>query len=105
MPRTFKYFSPVDVTEEVPLSFDLRNALTTGEIITSVVSAISVVTGTDSSYLSRLLDSPTITGTIISQMVGTLQPGVTYGLLMTATTSNNQILTPYSTVSGAPIVF
>ena len=102
MPRTLVDFSGMDPTETKNVSFEFTQGQTTsplgaGEIVTSVTFQISVITGTDPTPTSRLLGSPVIEpgGLIVTQKVGTLQPGVVYEIGATAVTSEAQTLTPY----------
>ena len=65
----------------------------------SAVWNIEVVSGTDADVSSRLVGDITITGNTVVQMVGNLQPGVTYLLQALATMGDGEILSLYSHVT------
>ena len=89
-------------------SFDFANRLNvppvTGETIMGNGStipaaglwAISVVTGSDPLVATRLIGSPSLSGTEVSQFIGQLVAGVKYLVEVTIYTSTNRTLTGYS---------
>ena len=87
-------------------SFDFTNRLSVGETIMgngSTIPAagawvISVVTGSDPAVSSRLIGSPSLSGTIVSHTIGQLVAGVKYLVQVTIYTSNNRTITGYSHV-------
>lgn len=93
MPRAARDFSPIFPTEQVVLSFDFSPALAVGETLTSAQSvAVALVSGIDATPASRLIGGSAITGSFVTQMVGTLQPGAVYDFIATVTTSTGEIL-------------
>lgn len=102
MPRTSVDFSGMDPAEIKNVSFEFTQGQTTsplgaGETVTSVTFQISVISGTDPTPASRLLGMPVVEsgGLVVTQKVGTLQPGVVYEIGATVITSEAQTLTPY----------
>src|ERR1700730_2513974 len=102
MPRAEKDFSAIYGTEKVTLSLGFSNALAQapGEtLITTTTPTVSptvtilVASGSDASPSSRLVGSPTIIGQFVVQTIATCQPGTTYNIIATVTTSGGQILT------------
>jgi hypothetical protein len=87
VPRAAFDFTPVD---PVPYfvgarGFDFTSQLATGETITPMSAAvtISVVSGVDTNPSSHLIGPPSLSGNIVSQVIGTLVGGVTYNLIAT----------------------
>jgi hypothetical protein len=92
MPRAAFDFTPVD---PAPLfvgarGFDFTSQLATGETITPMSAAVSifVVSGVDTNPSSHLIGSPSLSGNIVSQVIGTLVGGVVYNLVATISTSS-----------------
>jgi hypothetical protein len=86
-------FSPIYTTEQVVLSFDFSLALATGETLSSPVVSIVVVSGIDTTPVSRLIGSPSISGSVVMQMIGTTQAGAIYDVIATVGTNAGQTLT------------
>jgi hypothetical protein len=80
-------WDPLDVAETDVFSLNFINDLNVGETILSVSFSIGVTCGNDPSPASRLMGSPGILGTIVSQTVAHPVEGVTYWLAALATTS------------------
>jgi hypothetical protein len=107
LPQTSEDFSPpIDPGETKNVSFDFTQGLSTsalavGETIVSVTFQMNLVSGIDPSPSSRLLGSGVVQsgGLIVTQKIGTCQPGATYELVASATTSAGQVLTPYSHIA------
>lgn len=96
MPRADEDFTPIYSNEKVTLSFNFEDALNIfapGETLVTPTWSIGVVIGEDADPTSRLIGSPSISGTFVKQSVGTYQPGVTYDHIATVTTTGDQILT------------
>jgi hypothetical protein len=72
-----------------------------GETIVSVTFQMNLVAGVDPFPASRLLGAGVVQpgGLIVTQKIGTCQPGAVYELLATATTSAAQVLTPYAHIA------
>jgi len=91
MPRAAFDFTPVD---PAPLfvgarGFDFTSQLATGETITGAPTVtISVVSGVDTNPSSHLIGSPSVSGNIVSQVIGTLVGGVVYNLVATISTNS-----------------
>lgn len=90
MPYVGQDFTPADVGEIKPLSFDLNGALQDNETISSVVFAISLVLGTDASPSSHITGTNTVTGTIVSN---------TFTWTTTAIEGNRYCISAVSTTS------
>ena len=109
MPYVGSDFSTADpaVLEIDIYSFDWINDLNPGETILGNGSTIpasglwvlSVVTGSDPAVNTHIIGSPTLSGSIVSQVIGQLVGGVKYLIQVTIYTSNNRTLTAYSHVT------
>ncbi len=106
MPWTGLDFSPRDVGEQVLLTIDFAPNLAPGEALASATSAIALLSGTDMTPSNRLIGNPTITGTLVSQMVSfagltltVAAPTNQYRLFIKATTSLSQTLDAYTQVA------
>jgi hypothetical protein len=98
MPRAIEDFSAIYSTERVTISFDFAKGLNVppiaNETLLSVTSvSVILVSGADAAPSSRLIGSPSITGTFVIQQIGTLQPGAVYNFVATTVTSAGQTLT------------
>jgi len=97
MPQALVNYSPCGTQETVDRGIDFSNGLATGETLTGTATcAVSVTLGTDASSQSRLLAGPTISGTIVGVLLGTMLPSVTYQILITVGTSAGQTLSCYA---------
>ncbi len=106
MPWTGQDFSPRDVGEQLLLTFDFAPNLAPGETLATATSSIALLSGTDPSPSNRLIGNPTITGTLVSQMVSfagltlpVTAPTNQYRLFVTATTSLSQTLDAYTQIA------
>jgi len=93
MPRAAFDFTPVDPAPYFvgARGFDFTSQLATGETIILVPAptvTISVVSGVDTNPSSHLIGSPSLSGNIVSQVIGTLVGGVVYNLVATVSTSS-----------------
>lgn len=97
-----KDFPLQDPTETTDLSFDFARhpEWERWDWIESATVTITVVDGTDASYLTRLSGSPTICNAVVKQKVANPQNGVKYKLVATATTHKGEVLALYSNVTG-----
>ena len=103
-------FDRANPTENEVYSLDFVNDLQSGETINSVISAsLQVFQGVDTSPNSHLSGNPSISGTIVSQLIGgalapggNLLAGVTYTIIATVNTSLNNFITLYSRVACRP---
>lgn len=68
MPYVGQDFSPADIGEIKPLSFDLNGGLLDSETISSVVFSISLSSGVDANPSSHITGSGTVVGTIVSNL-------------------------------------
>lgn len=104
MPYAARDFTDADPNgmETTSYSFDFTSALGTGELIVSQAFTIfvaSVSTGAgDPNPSSRLVGPPSLTGNIVSQLIGTLVAGNKYRIVATVMTSAGQTLSLYSYV-------
>jgi len=101
MPRALNDFTTCDPSpyETTIFGFDFALDLGLGETITSVSFFCNVAQSSiaiDATPSARLLGSPSISGTIVSQLGGTFVAGVTYQIGATITTSQGQTITGYA---------
>ena len=89
-----KDFSGVDVGESEVYSFDFASTLDTGETLTSTMWMCRDALTQDALASSRLIGSPSITGTICSHRIAGLLANLTYIVICTVQTSagNTKIL-------------
>jgi len=90
MPQASTDFTPVDPAPYFvgARGFDFTTQLAVGETITGPPSVtISVKSGTDPSPSSHLIGAPSLSGNVVSQVIGTLVGGVTYLLIATVSTN------------------
>lgn len=80
------------VGETLVVETDMVDRLVSGETIATVASSIQVWSGTDPAAVSVLVGAPTHTGTVISQEVTGGLPGVIYKILLSANTSDGNLL-------------
>lgn len=98
MPHALNDFNPCGAGETVARAFVFSNALAVGETLIGVPTCtISVLSGgVDPSPQSRLVGGPTVNpaGNQVGLLFGGggLVAGVTYQILIVATTSSNQTL-------------
>jgi hypothetical protein len=103
-------YSPCDPGETQPYSIDFANQLVTGDSISSVanVTLVSDQPGADPNASSWLVGSASISGTIVSQVVGGslpngLRPGVVYRLTFTVNTTGGRTLSDSGFIPCNPI--
>ena len=90
-------FSSCGAEETVSRAINFAPGLASGETLTGTPTCtITVVSGTDSSPSSRLLGGPTISGTQVGVLLGTMLSGTTYQIEITVHTSNSQVLACYA---------
>ena len=89
-------FSPADPDEVEVYAFDFVKDINAGEDIDSATFTLTVIEGTDASVNSRLAGGSSVTGTVCSQRLQDLQPGVRYLLRCIAFTSNGNEVSLYS---------
>lgn len=102
------YYSSCDPGETQPYSIDFANQLATGNSIASTTSSLAAEQGIDRNASSWLVGSPTISGTVVSQVIGGampngLQPGVVYRLTFTITTASVRTLSDYGFIPCSPV--
>lgn len=97
-----KDFPLQDPTETAELTFDFTRhpEWERWDYINSATVTISVVSGTDASYATRLSGSPTYCNGVVKQKVIGPRNGVKYKLVATATTNKGEVLALYSNVTG-----
>ena len=112
MPRAFEDFTICDPTEETIFGFDfaldLAPVFVTNGVITTPAETITSVTFTcavaessevdDPDAVTRMIDEPSINGTIVDQLGGTFQPGVTYRIMATIVTDQGQTISGWANV-------
>lgn len=96
-------FSAVNPGELISFSIDFGPQLATGDSINNATSAVTAFVGTDANAAALAINTPTITGTIISQFLGGAAPGgfqvgVTYSWTVTAYTTQGMTLINYAHV-------
>ncbi len=94
--------------ESQPFSLDMTAQLVNGDTIASVSSDLAAYVGSDADASSWLIGSPYVTGNIVSQIIGGdspdgLQPGVTYRLTFTVTTTQAKTLVNYAHIACLPL--
>ena len=97
-------FDPANPLESQIYSIDFTNVLSTGETILSVSDVgFTVFQGEDASPSSHLSGSASISGTVVSQRIVTLDENVTYTLAFTVLTSMSNTITLFSRVACLPV--
>jgi hypothetical protein len=98
MPYAGKDFSVADPggLSAQTYSIDVGANIAPGDSIASL--AATLTSSSDPSASSRLILSPLITGTVVSQMLGNLLPG-TYLLTFIITTGSNQTFSAWNHIS------
>ena len=96
-------FTPASPNAVEGYSIDFALQIAAGDSIVSVSAALPVHYGTDAAASARLSGSPTFSGTVVTQTLSALQPGVAYNLILTAITTLGATLPNYGRVSCAPI--
>lgn len=95
MADTIPSFTRKRIDEVIPLTFDLKNILGTGETIsTSPTWEVTVEEGTDASPEAILSGSPTISGSEIIQRIIAGLEGVKYKIVGKAVTSDANTYEP-----------
>lgn len=96
-----KRLHPIDVTEQVPVTFEFIEELAEGEALSTPVVTVTAVRGLDTSPSARLVSAAQVVGSDIVVMFGNNPVrGETYLLECTTQTSNSQKLT---TVALLPV--
>mgnify|MGYP001578582091 CR=1 FL=1 len=98
-----KDFPVQDPTEKADLTFDFARhpEWAKWDSISSVVCAVTVVSGTDASSATRISGNPpTICGAVVTQRFTHPVNAVKYKLSATATTLRGEVLALYSNVTG-----
>jgi hypothetical protein len=85
-------------------SIDFARDIPTGDVITSVSTALTVHYGTDAAPSSSIIGPPTYAGSVVTQIIGGaypagLQPARTYNLILTATTANGYVVVKFGRVN------
>jgi hypothetical protein len=93
-------FSYKFVAENKPLSFDFNPVLTSGETLSTSSCSVIVLDGTDASPSSLLDGSTSISANKVYQQVQGGVAGVTYRLIVTTTTSANNV---YVAIGDLPV--
>jgi hypothetical protein len=102
MPYVGQDFTPADLGEVRPLSFNLNGALADSETISSVVFSISVQSGTDATPSTHITGTNTVTGTTVSNTFtwsGSAVAGNRYCIKALSTTNLNNIYSFYSYIA------
>jgi hypothetical protein len=96
------YYSSCDPGETEPYSIDFANQLVTADALSSVASVtlVSDQPGADPNASNWLVGSASISGSIVSQVVGGsipngLRPGVAYRLTFTVNTISGRVLSDW----------
>lgn len=97
-------FAPCDVGDQDVYSFDFSARLITNETIdNNIVWAMDVVNGNDPSPASHMISQPSLTGNIVSCMLGGFLANRTYRATVTVTTSMGRKLVTWSHVTCEPV--
>lgn len=80
------------IGETVIVPFDFISKLAVGETIFSATCTVSVYTGVDSNPSGLVDGTPTISGTVVNQLITGGVLGTIYSILVAATTSFGQTL-------------
>jgi hypothetical protein len=89
-------FSPTDDVECEAYALNFAAILGTGETIVSVSSYLALMSGTDALASTRLVSTPAVNGTTVSQRAGPLLGGCSYRIGFTILTTLGQTLNLYS---------
>lgn len=87
------------VSERLTIRADFQARLDVGEFIVTFSSSITAFSGEDSSPSDMIPDSPTLSGTVVKQIVEGGLPGVIYNLFLAARTNRNNVLVNIAKVS------
>jgi hypothetical protein len=99
------YFDPCDPGETQPYSIEFALQLAPySDAIVSATATLQVELGVDPSASTRVSGSPYVTGTIVSQVIGNLQPGVVYRLLLVVSTTGGRVLDNWGFIPCIAIV-
>jgi hypothetical protein len=85
-------FSEKRIDEDIKISFDFVNQLSSGETLSVAVVRATVFQGTDASPSAIVYGTSSITGTIATQMIVDGVEGVTYLLECEVLTSGGQTI-------------
>lgn len=97
MPSATLNFSACSPAEQVSRAMDFSPALAAGESLTGTpVCSVSVLSGSDPTPSNRLVGGPTISGTQVGVLLGTMIAGCVYQITMTVLTTKNQTLVLYA---------
>jgi hypothetical protein len=91
-------FDPADSTEVDAYSIDFTKRMVSGDTIVSASASLSVLQGVDANPSAHVAGSVAISGYVVTQVLSTLLPGVTYELTITVTTNAGRILTAFGSV-------
>ncbi len=97
--------------ETQPFSLDMTAQLVNGDtipMVPTITATLVAYEGVDADASSWLIGSPYASGNILSQVIGGampngLQPGVTYRLTFTVTTTQNKVLVNYAHIACAAL--
>jgi hypothetical protein len=95
--QTVDWFDSKTPAEIVAISFDFKNVVASVDSIDSVL--ISVKEGVDSSVNSMLFNSPTLIGSVVTQLISGGVQGATYLISATVIKGNEK----YSLAGYLPI--
>ena len=112
MPRALEDLTTCTPDEEaifgIDFALDLAPAIVTNCVITTAAETITDVTFTcevaessdvdDPEAATRLIDDPSINGTIVDQLAGGFVAGVTYRIKAVITTSQGQLIPGWANV-------
>ncbi|WP_294538118.1 hypothetical protein [uncultured Rhodoblastus sp.] len=99
MPFAGDFLPPVSPGEALSFSMDFVKQIATGDSLVTVSTTLTVHSGTDALVASRLVGNPAISGTVVSQVLEMLAPGVTYNLVFSAVTANGATIVNFGRVS------
>jgi hypothetical protein len=92
----------IDPGETILFSLDFGKLISAGDSIGSATWTCSVASGVDAAAASRRSGTTMVSGTVVSQLMTTMQPGVLYRLQAYATLASGQVVTLYSHVACTP---
>ena len=103
MPFAGDFLPPVSPGEALTFSMDFAKQLPKGDALVAASTLLIVHSGIDALVATRLVGNPVIAGTIVSQVLEMLAPGVTYSLVFSAVTANGANIVNYGRVACADI--
>ena len=99
MPFAGDFIPPVSPGESQIFAVDFATQIPPGDSIATVSVAISLHSGSDSSVASRLSGAAAKSGTLVTQTVVGLLPGVSYNLIFNVTTASGVVLSNFGRVA------